>query len=130
MDFSKAFDPKFCTYDKPSRALLDDCLEVITNYMDRVEALAAMPQDDRESRDWSVQVLESALALPFPGLVRHHLKAALDPIHRTLGVDKLYERLVTCWARYVALVTDRKEKRADGNVRIHQIDTSFLLTSL
>ncbi len=119
VDLSKAFDPQFCRYDKPSRALLAESLQVIINYMDRVEVLRAMPQDDdhiNKKCNGLVRVLKTALALPLPCLVRHHVESAMAPIHRIAGVDKFYKNLITCWARYIALVTDKAEKSVDGNV--------------
>jgi hypothetical protein len=133
VDLSQAFDPQFCRYDKFSRALLAAYLQVIANFMDRVDLLYATQQDiddTSEKCDWLEHVLETALSLPFPEVVKYHLKAPLDPVYRIAGIDQLYKILITCWTRYVAMITDKKEVRADRNVGTARIDILLRLTSL
>jgi hypothetical protein len=99
-------------------ALLDAYLDVLKACMDRMEGLALLAQDEGDSSqasDHAAKRLEQCLLAPFLFLLRHYL-GGLTPVYNMSGVDKIYQRLITCWARYAALCSDRREDNCDGNV--------------
>jgi hypothetical protein len=114
---------KVDTHSRSSHALLHAYLEVINSYLDRVEERALFTQDeggDNQTADKAVAVLKSSLLVPFRGLVNHYLDATLPmSIDNSIRfADKLYEELITSWARFVALVTDKQEEMGCRNVGI------------
>jgi hypothetical protein len=99
-------------------ALLDAYLDVLKAYMDRAEGLALLAQDEGDSSNASNHAekrLEQRLSAPFLFLLRHYL-GGLTPVYNISGVDEIYQRLITCWARYAALCSDKREGKCDGHV--------------
>ena len=109
------------TPNTPSKllcAFLDAYLNVLKAYMDRVDGLALLAQDEGDSSkasDYAAKRLEQRLLAPFLLLLRHYL-AGLTPVYNMPGVDEIYQRLITYWARYAALCSDKREGKCDGNV--------------
>ena len=99
-------------------ALLDAYLDVLNAYMDRVERLALLAQDEGDSSNASDRAekrLERRLLAPFLFLLRHYL-GALTPVYEISGVEEIYQCLITGWARYAALCSDKWEGKCDGHV--------------
>jgi hypothetical protein len=99
-------------------ALLDAYLDILKAYMDRMEGLTLLAQDEGDSSqasDHAAKRLEQRLLAPFLFLLRHYL-GGLTPVYNMSSVDEIYQRLITCWARYAALCSDRREGNCDNNV--------------
>jgi hypothetical protein len=99
--------------------LLDAYLDVLEAYMDRVEGLALLAQDEGDSSkssDHAAKRLEQSLFAPFLFLLRHFL-GVVTPVYSMSGVDEIYQRLITCWARYAALCSEEWKGKCGGNVR-------------
>jgi hypothetical protein len=77
--------------------------------------------------------VENALGLPLLELVKHLLKAPKETNLSIAGVNALYEKLMACWARSIALAIDFNEKDnddVDPNVGELSISISLLLILL
>jgi hypothetical protein len=126
---------KVDTHSRSSHALLHACVEVINSYIDQVDGRALLTQDEdgvSPTTDEAVAFLEKTLLLPFRALVNHYLDATLPlSVHNSIYfADELYEELIACWARFVALVTDKWEQNGCSDVGIAWIILSHLLTLL
>ncbi|KAE9375752.1 hypothetical protein N431DRAFT_370578 [Stipitochalara longipes BDJ] len=114
---------KVDTHSKASHALLYAYLEAINSYIDRVDEQAIITQDEDsrgQSTDEAVVTLGNTLLGLFRGLINHYLDATLH-LSYTEGIplaSTLCEDLISCWARFVALVTDWSEDKLGGNALI------------
>jgi hypothetical protein len=105
-------------HSKDSCALLSAYTEVLALYMDQIDVRALSIQDEGDeskTTDEPVMLLEESLATPFLTLINYYLQIPF-PVSNIHGIDKLYKSLITCWARYIALVTDKREEVSSGNV--------------
>jgi hypothetical protein len=101
-------------YSRDSRTLLAAYLEAISLYMDRVQQQVFPAEDtgtDGLTMVKAISVLKVALSSTFPPLLKYYLDVSLPLFDTIHDIDKTYQDLITCWARYVALVTGRGEDR-------------------
>jgi hypothetical protein len=114
---------KVDTHSRSSHALLHACVEVVNSYIDQVDVRALLTQDEdgiSPTTDEAAAFLEKSLLLPFRSLVNHYLDATLPlSVHNNIYfANELYEELIACWARFVALVTDKWEQQGYSYVGI------------
>jgi Mus7/MMS22 family len=115
---------KIDTHSRSSHALLHACVDVFNSCIDQVTRGAVLTQDEHHvtsMTDEAVDFLEKSLLIPFRVLVNDYLDAML-PLSLHNGsiyfANELYEELIACWARFVALVTDKYEGNGCSDVSI------------
>jgi hypothetical protein len=113
---------KVDTHSRSSHGLVSTYLEVFNLYMDRVYEQAILTRNKYSSNQTkgAVALLDDKILMPFRELVDLYLNTALLlPVdNNTRFVDNLLRELISCWARFAALMTDTRQEVGDPLVGI------------